>query len=86
MIYCYENQEWRDSFKKKMNNKRSKKIISKRMAIVEHVFGTIKYWMGQIPLKLRGKELYFKTIVSAIFAVSALKNTFCDFIKYQIQL
>ena len=56
MIYCYENQEWRDSFKKKMNNKRSKKIISKRMAIVEHVFGTIKYWMGQIPLKLRGKE------------------------------
>lgn len=56
MIYCYENQEWRDSFKKKMNNKRSKEIISKRKAIVEHVFGTIKYWMGQIPLKLRGKE------------------------------
>jgi hypothetical protein len=23
---------------------------------VEHPFGTIKYWMGQIPLLLRGKE------------------------------
>ena len=27
-----------------------------RKTIVEHPFGTLKYWMGKIPLLLRGKE------------------------------
>ncbi len=52
----YKNQELRDDFKLKMKTKKAKEIIAKRKAIVEHVFGTIKYWMGQIPLKLRGLE------------------------------
>ena len=50
----YRHQELRDDFKRKMKTKKAQEIIAKRKAIVEHVFGTIKYWMGQIPLKLRG--------------------------------
>lgn len=33
-----------------------KALIRLRKALVEHPFGTLKYWMGQIPLLLRGKE------------------------------
>ena len=33
-----------------------KALILLRKTLVEHPFGTIKYWMGQIPLLLRGKE------------------------------
>ena len=54
MKHRYRHQELRDDFKRKMRTKKAKKIVAKRKAIVEHVFGTIKYWMGQIPLKLRG--------------------------------
>ena len=28
----------------------------KRASVVEHVFGRIRYWMGQIPLLLRGED------------------------------
>jgi hypothetical protein len=31
-------------------------LIKERGTIVEHPFGTIKYWMGKFPLRLRGKE------------------------------
>ena len=54
MKYRYKNQEWRDKFKEKMKTAEAKEIIEKRKGIVEHVFGTIKYWMGKIPIKLRG--------------------------------
>lgn len=40
----------------KTHKKEFKELIRKRKSIVEHPFGTIKYWMGQIPLLLRGKE------------------------------
>ncbi len=37
-----------------MQNKISKAKTAIRKTIVEHPFGTIKYLMGKIPLKLRG--------------------------------
>lgn len=40
----------------KSHEKEYQELIRKRKSIVEHPFGTIKYWMGQIPLLLRGKE------------------------------
>lgn len=40
----------------KTHRKEYKELIRKRKSIVEHPFGTIKYWMGQIPILLRGKE------------------------------
>jgi len=52
----YLNQQWRDSYKEKMQSKIGKAKTAIRKTIVEHPFGTIKYLMGKIPLKLRGKE------------------------------
>jgi hypothetical protein len=34
----------------------AKNVIGLRKQMVEHPFGTIKYWMGKIPLLLRGKQ------------------------------
>ena len=34
----------------------SKAKVNRRKTIVEHPFGTLKYWMGKIPLLLRGRE------------------------------
>jgi transposase len=54
VIKRYHNEYYRDSYKKKMLEERSKKHIRKRKTIVEHPFGTIKIWMGKVPLLLRG--------------------------------
>jgi transposase len=51
-----ENQEWIDSFHKKMNSSQAKEKLVNRRSVAEHPFGTIKYYMGQIPLLLRSKK------------------------------
>ncbi|MBK8662277.1 MAG: hypothetical protein IPN18_10925 [Ignavibacteriales bacterium] len=50
------NQEWRDAYKERMKQEKNKKKLSHRKEVVEHVFGTIKLYMGAIPLLLRGIE------------------------------
>lgn len=50
------NNEWLLKYKDKLKTKEYKEKIKLRKNYVEHPFGTIKYWMGQIPLLLRGKE------------------------------
>jgi hypothetical protein len=37
---------------------RSKEKFKQRKCVVEHPFGTMKYYMGQIPILLRGKECF----------------------------
>ena len=56
IVHRYHDQEWRDAYKERMKSKLGRQRISERKAIIEHVFGTLKYWMGKIPLLLRGKE------------------------------
>lgn len=55
-IHRNENQEWIDSFTAKMNSKSGKEKMVQRRAVAEHPFGTMKYYMGQIPILLRGKK------------------------------
>lgn len=50
------DNEWLLKYKDKLKTKEYKQKIKLRKNYVEHPFGTIKYWMGQIPLLLRGKE------------------------------
>lgn len=50
----YSNQEWRDKYFSKMKSKEGKDKMRLRRSVSEHPFGTIKYWMGQIPLLTRG--------------------------------
>lgn len=56
IVHRYSDHDWVESYKKRVSSNFSKKKIKKRKTIVEHVFGTIKYWMGQIPVLLRGKD------------------------------
>lgn len=42
-------------YMKKCLGMKYKGLIRLRKTLVEHPFGTIKYWMGQIPILLRGK-------------------------------
>lgn len=55
-IHRNKNGEWIDSFHEKMNSVEGKERLIKRRSVVEHPFGTMKYYMGQIPLLLRGKK------------------------------
>jgi len=50
------DNQWLLEYKEKLKTKEFKEGIKLRKNFVEHPFGTIKYWMGQIPLLLRGKE------------------------------
>jgi transposase len=48
------NQEWKDQYLLKMKSTEGKEKMRLRRMLSEHPFGTIKYWMGQIPLLTRG--------------------------------
>jgi transposase len=56
VVYRRLDNEWLLKYKDKLKTKEYKKKIKLRKNYVEHPFGTIKYWMGQIPLLLRGKQ------------------------------
>ena len=71
----YINQQWRDEYKTRMLSKIGKAKTAIRKAIVEHPFGTIKYLMGKIPLKLRGKEKV-STEINLYTTVYNLKRLF----------
>lgn len=55
-IHRNNNQEWIDTFQLKMNSEEGKSKLIKRRSTVEHPFGTMKYYMGQIPILLKGKK------------------------------
>lgn len=50
------NQEWLDGYIEKMKSEKGKIKIRQRKAVAEHPFGTMKYYMGQMPTVLRGRE------------------------------
>lgn len=56
IYHRYHDQEWQDNYKRLMKSSIAIRRIKERKSIIEHVFGTLKYWMGEIPLLLRGKE------------------------------
>jgi transposase len=55
-MYRRLNGEWLNNYKEKSKTKEFKQKFKKRKCVVEHPFGTMKYYMGQIPILLRGKE------------------------------
>ena len=75
IYHRYLNQKWRDEYKKKMQSKLGKEKTRIRKTIAEHPFGTIKYLMGKIPLKLRGKEKV-STEINLYTTVYNLKRLF----------
>jgi transposase len=51
-----ENQEWIDAYHRKMDSREGRERMKKRKSVAEHPFGTMKYYMGQTPVLLRGKR------------------------------
>jgi transposase len=56
ILYKRIDSKWLEGYKQRLKTSEYKQGIKDRKKYVEHPFGTIKYWMGQIPLLLRGKE------------------------------
>jgi hypothetical protein len=52
----FHNQIWRETYHRRMAGILAKKIIHLRKQMVEHPFGTIRSWMGKVPLLLRGNK------------------------------
>jgi transposase len=50
------NQDWLDSYKKRMQEDKSKEKILERKTVVEHPFGTIKWMMGKFHFLLTRKK------------------------------
>jgi transposase len=56
MVLKRVDGEWREAHKEKLKTKEFREKLKKRQCVVEHPFGTMKYYMGQMPILLRGKE------------------------------
>ncbi len=56
ILHRYHDEKWRKRYKERLKLNRVKQKISLRKTLAEHPFGVLKYWMGKIPLKMRGKE------------------------------
>jgi transposase len=56
IIYRRVDGQWLERYRQKMQTLDFKKKLSRRKCVVEHPFGTMKYYMGQIPILLRGKQ------------------------------
>ncbi len=50
----FHGAKWRHKYAKRLKSTKAKALIRQRCGWVEHPFGTLKYWMGHIPLKHRG--------------------------------
>jgi hypothetical protein len=51
-----KNQEWIDLYREKMESEIGKERLTERKSVAEHPFATMKYYMGQMPTLLRGKQ------------------------------
>lgn len=69
----YLNQMFRDEYRKKMMEEGSIKKIKLRKSVVEHPIGTIKRWLGKVPLLLRGKEKVQTELNIVVFAYDLLR-------------
>jgi len=76
IIYRRLNGNWLNNYKVKSKTKEFKDKFRIRKCVVEHPFGTMKYYMGQIPILLRGKEKVQveMDLYSTAYNLTRLKN------------
>jgi len=53
-LTVFHGAEWRETYRRQLASRYGRERIAERKTLVEHPFGTLRYWMGQLPLKLRG--------------------------------
>lgn len=54
-LTVFHGAEWRHAYQSQLKSRYGKARVAERKGLVEHVFGTLRYRMGQIPIKLRGR-------------------------------
>lgn len=54
VLTVFHGAQWRHEYSRQLASAYGKQRIAVRKTLVEHVFGTLRNWMGQIPLKRRG--------------------------------
>jgi Na+-translocating ferredoxin:NAD+ oxidoreductase RnfC subunit len=76
IIYRRLHGEWLYSYKEKQKSKAFKEKFKKRKCVVEHPLGTMKYYMGQITILLRGtkKVQVEMDLYSTAYNLTRLKN------------
>lgn len=55
ILHRAQNEAWRQRYRRRIKSPFGKKVLNLRKNLVEHPIGTIRYWMGKIPLLLRGR-------------------------------
>ncbi|MEX2376912.1 MAG: IS1182 family transposase [Dehalococcoidia bacterium] len=53
-LTVFHGADWREQYRRQLASRYGRERIAERKELVEHIFGTLRYWMGHIPLKLRG--------------------------------
>ncbi|MDR2969276.1 MAG: transposase [Tannerellaceae bacterium] len=51
-----QKQEFRKKYTDRMNHPENRKLIKERKNLIEHVFGTLKRWMGKLPILLTSQK------------------------------
>jgi transposase len=54
-LRVFHGAPWRESYRRQLASREGRAWLRMRKALVEHPFGTLKGWMGKIPLLLRGR-------------------------------
>jgi transposase len=69
-ISRYWNHDFRQAHREKMDTADAKRMSKKRKSVIEHIMGTMKVWLGKIPLLTTG----FESVTSEIKLFSASYN------------
>lgn len=93
IYHRYHDEEWRISYKNRLKQFTSVEKINIRKTLVEHPFGTFRYWMGKIPLKLRGKrkvstELNLYSIaynIRRLISISGIEQIMDEISEYKLK-
>ena len=51
-----ENNRFKNEYLKRMSTAEMKKLSKERKTLIEHVFGTLKRWMGKVPILLTSQK------------------------------
>jgi transposase len=55
-VYRYHDQTWKNDYRAKILSAHGIQKLKLRKCLSEHPFGTLKRWMGKLPIKVRGRS------------------------------
>ncbi|MEX0769122.1 MAG: IS1182 family transposase, partial [Balneolaceae bacterium] len=80
-LKVFHGAKWREHYRRQLASRKGRMLVRQRKALAEHPFGTLKYWMGRIPLLLRGKDKVQTEIYLYVSAYNVKRLTGCACFK-----